>query len=147
MTLNEYIKQSYTRPNIQVLKSLGASDKLIQYLLKTPWNTNMAMIDSLASDSAGGIEPVSWPKLIHIIYDNGLKIANDSDFSTFTEAYNFIKSNWETGNRVSSEYIILKHIDTIIESDCYVRDNRIEWYSNDTVYSLNENSYSSYDDN
>ena len=58
MTLNEYIKQSYLRPNIQVLKSLGASDKLIQYLLKTPWNTNIAIISSLADDSTSGIEPV-----------------------------------------------------------------------------------------
>ena len=51
MTLNEYIKQSYMRPNIQVLKSLGASDGLIQYLLKTPWNTNMAIINSLINES------------------------------------------------------------------------------------------------
>ena len=47
MTLNEYIKQSYLRPNIQVLKSLGASDELITYLFKTPWNTNINIVTQL----------------------------------------------------------------------------------------------------
>lgn len=58
MNLNEYIWRNYKTPNQQVLESLGASDKLIQYLLKTPWNTNIAIISSLADDSTSGVEPV-----------------------------------------------------------------------------------------
>lgn len=56
MELKEYIKQSYLRPNKQVLESLGASDELIEYLRTTPWNTNLNIIDSLSeSGSESGI--------------------------------------------------------------------------------------------
>lgn len=44
MTLFEYIKMSYLRPNLFVLKGLGASDDLIEYLMETPSNTNMAIV-------------------------------------------------------------------------------------------------------
>ena len=53
MTLNEYIKQSYLRPNKAVLKSLGASDELIEYLLYTPWNTNMNVVAGLINNTSG----------------------------------------------------------------------------------------------
>ena len=49
MDLNEYVKQSYTRPNKAVLEALDASEELVEYLLHTPWNTNMSMVDSIAS--------------------------------------------------------------------------------------------------
>lgn len=52
MELKEYIKQSYLRPNKQVLKSLGASDELIEYLRTTPWNTNLNIIDSFISNES-----------------------------------------------------------------------------------------------
>lgn len=51
MELKEYIKQSYLRPNKQVLKSLGASDELIDYLKFTPWNTNWNIIVANYEDS------------------------------------------------------------------------------------------------
>jgi len=57
MELKEYIKQSYLRPNKQVLESLGASDELIEYLRTTPWNTNLNIVDSL-SESGSGEEKV-----------------------------------------------------------------------------------------
>lgn len=47
MNLEEYIRQSYLRPNKQVLESLGASEELISYLCFTPWNTNIHLIDSI----------------------------------------------------------------------------------------------------
>lgn len=53
MTLIEYIEKSYLRPNVQVLRALGAEDVLIQYLLNTPWNTNMAIIKSLIGEDSG----------------------------------------------------------------------------------------------
>ena len=52
MTLIEYIEKSYLRPNVQVLRALGAEDVLIQYLLNTPWNTNMAIIGEDSGNSA-----------------------------------------------------------------------------------------------
>lgn len=54
MNLEEYIRQSYLRPNKQVLESLGASEELISYLRSTPWNTNIQVVDSIKEDSGGG---------------------------------------------------------------------------------------------
>ncbi len=54
MNLEEYIRQSYLRPNKQVLESLGASEELIGYLRSTPWNTNIQVVDSIKEDGGGG---------------------------------------------------------------------------------------------
>ena len=47
MDLNEYIRQSYKRPNRKVLETLGASEDLIEYLMETPGNTNWNVINSI----------------------------------------------------------------------------------------------------
>ena len=54
MNLEEYIRQSYLRPNKQVLESLGASEELIEYLRFTPWNTNIQVVDSIEDGGGGG---------------------------------------------------------------------------------------------
>ena len=54
LTLKEYIKMSYKRPNKAVLRGLGASEELIEYLCKTPWNTNLNVIDSMIGENVGG---------------------------------------------------------------------------------------------
>ena len=51
MELLEYIKKNYKTPNVAVLKTLGASKELIEYLCKTPWNTNIKVVESLISGS------------------------------------------------------------------------------------------------
>ena len=58
MNLKQYIKNNYKNPNPRILETLGASEVLINYLKFTPWNTNMAIISSLASSSTSGVEPV-----------------------------------------------------------------------------------------
>ena len=60
MNLQEYIRQSFMRPNKQVLKSLGASDDLIAYLMETPSNTNMAIVSQFISSEESS-EPVEEP--------------------------------------------------------------------------------------
>jgi len=47
MDLNEYIRQSYKRPNRKVLETLGASEDLIEYLMETPGNTNWNVLKKL----------------------------------------------------------------------------------------------------
>ena len=149
MQLKEYIDKNLPNLNWNILpqifedEDIELTEEIKAYLKETPGNTNWNIFKDLTNKN----EEESWPKLIHVIYDNDWKMANDSDFSTFTEAYNFIKSNWETTSYISSEYIILKHINTIIESDCHVGNNSVEWYKNGMIYLLNENSYGSYDDN
>jgi len=49
MELLEYIKKNYKTPNVAVLRTLGASEELIEYLTNTPWNTNMKVIEGLIS--------------------------------------------------------------------------------------------------
>lgn len=51
MKLDEYIKKNYKTPNPAVLRSLGANEKLISYLLYTEWNTNINMIGSIDTDT------------------------------------------------------------------------------------------------
>lgn len=60
MTLIEYIKKSYLRPNRAVLKSLGASDELITYLFETPYNTNINVVTASFVSGGGeaGVEPI-----------------------------------------------------------------------------------------
>ena len=50
MKLDEYIKKNYRTPNQAVLRSLGANEKLISYLLHTEWNTNINMIGSISTN-------------------------------------------------------------------------------------------------
>ena len=47
MDLNEYIRQSYKRPNRKVLEGLGASEELIKYLMETPGNTNLSVVKGI----------------------------------------------------------------------------------------------------
>ena len=45
MNLIDYIKsQLPSMPNVAIMKDLGASDELIEYIRKTPWNTNMVIV-------------------------------------------------------------------------------------------------------
>ncbi len=49
MNLNDYIALSSERPNRAVLQGLGASEELIEYLMKTPNNTNWNVLSGLIS--------------------------------------------------------------------------------------------------
>lgn len=46
MELFEYIKKSYKTPNPFVVKSLGGSEELVEYLRETPWNTNLNVVNA-----------------------------------------------------------------------------------------------------
>lgn len=53
MTLIEYIKQSYQRPNRRILEGLGANECLIEYLMKTSENTNIKVVEALEDSKDG----------------------------------------------------------------------------------------------
>lgn len=61
MDLNEYIRQSYKRPNRRVLETLGASEDLIEYLMETPGNTNMQIVESIGE----GKSKIELPYTFH----------------------------------------------------------------------------------
>lgn len=50
MELLDYIRKNYKTPNVAVLKTLGASEELIEYLINTPWNTNMKVVEGLINE-------------------------------------------------------------------------------------------------
>ena len=53
MDLKQYIRRNYKMSNPFILKDLGASEELIEYLTNTPWNTNMKVVESLISGEGG----------------------------------------------------------------------------------------------
>lgn len=55
MNLQEYIKKNYRNPNKLILKTLGASETLIQYLFETPYNTNPNIYLQLCDNGSMGI--------------------------------------------------------------------------------------------
>ena len=62
MELLDYIRKNYKTPNIAVLRTLGASEELIEYLTNTPWNTNMKVVESLiggGGDEGNGIKSIT----------------------------------------------------------------------------------------
>lgn len=60
MELFEYIKSQLPQmPNSAIMKQLGASEELIDYVKETPWNTNWNVIGSIA-DSGGGADAEVW---------------------------------------------------------------------------------------
>jgi len=54
MDLFTYVKRNYKNPNISILKTLKASEQLIEYLFKTPYNTNMVIVAQLIGSGGGG---------------------------------------------------------------------------------------------
>lgn len=68
MELLDYIRKNYKTPNVAVLRTLGASEELIEYLCKTPWNTNMKVVESLigedSDESKQGLKSISISPVI-----------------------------------------------------------------------------------
>ena len=83
MELLDYIRKNYKTPNIAVLKTLGATDELIKYLVNTPNNTNIKIVESLINE--GGSEA-----------DNGIKSITISPAITTTPTLeSFFPIYWE----------------------------------------------------
>ena len=64
MELLDYIRKNYKTPNVAVLKTLGATNELIKYLVNTPNNTNIKVVESLInkddeSDEGNGIKSIT----------------------------------------------------------------------------------------
>ena len=73
MNLNDYIALSSERPNRAVLQGLGASKELIEYLMKTPENTNWNVLNGMSeSDSSDGNDELT----VYILF-NGDYLFND----------------------------------------------------------------------
>ena len=52
MELFEYIKSQLPQmPNVAIMRQLGASEELIEYIRETPWNTNWNIIETFECES------------------------------------------------------------------------------------------------
>lgn len=112
MELSDYIRKNYKTPNIAVLKTLGASEELIEYLTNTPWNTNMKIAEGLIGgdgdeDEGNGIMsitispaitttpsldsffPIYWDDLTEEERDRNVNITVDLDPQTESAEYTF----------------------------------------------------------
>ena len=55
MELFEYIKSQLPQmPNVQIMKDMGASDELVEYVKESPENTNLNVIGSITNPGGGG---------------------------------------------------------------------------------------------
>lgn len=55
MNLFEYIKSQLPQmPNVAIMRQLGASEELIEYIRETPWNTNFAIAEVIEGSGDGG---------------------------------------------------------------------------------------------
>lgn len=51
MELFEYIKSQLPQmPNVAIMKDLGASDELVEYVKETTWNTNLGMLETFGNE-------------------------------------------------------------------------------------------------
>lgn len=114
MELLEYIKKNYKTPNVAVLRTLGASEELIEYLCKTPWNTNIKVVEGLIDTKK---DEEKFPKIFsYYSKSSGATgpdgIADDSDFQSFEELKEFIdKYKIPEGNgytKIEIKYLDIK---------------------------------------
>ena len=147
MEIKDYITKNLPNLNWNILpqifeeNNVELTEEIEAYLRNTPGNTNWNVFEGMSSD--GGEE--SWPKLIHVIYDSDYVMADDSDFSTFSEAYDFITNTWaEYSEKCTSEYIVLKVMDSEIQADngrAYIASSHVSWYKGSTIYSLSQDNF------
>ena len=52
MNLNEYIEIHLKLINPGIVKSLGGSEELIEYIRYTPWNTNLEVAKAIVGDNS-----------------------------------------------------------------------------------------------
>lgn len=65
MELFEYIKSQLPNPNAAIMYELGATDALVNYVLYTPENTNLAMLGSIGEVATADCD---HPELGTLIY-------------------------------------------------------------------------------
>lgn len=89
MELFEYIKSQLPQmPNSAIMKQMGASEELIDYVKETPWNTNLAIVKNKSEDGGGDSDPtytIHWEMDTSTVSDTtGLKIGDFSIAPLYT---------------------------------------------------------------
>ena len=81
MELFEYIKSQLPQmPNVQIMKDLGASDELVEYVKESPENTNLNVMGSITNSDGGQAEV--WLVGNEYFDDDGARIFTLSNVDT-----------------------------------------------------------------
>lgn len=129
MNLNDYIALSSKRPNRAVLQSLGASEKLIEYLMETPENTNWNILEQLSENE----EDATIKKL-------SMTLLAESDFDSYLEAFQWCDNHYMTVQENGHQYIYPTNIEVYYMNDLLSPANGTpgqvwQWYNpNDGDY-------------
>ena len=152
MDLVKYIMQSYKTPNKAVLKGLGASDELINYLMETPYNTNFAIAKQMAAK-----EEEPEVEMITITIDfNGYNYKN-KEGGTYTfetpkgEPIEWSEVKTEVEEDINYDFGMgLVGFSTVMDNDSTILEDEDEGFSEDTTvyafYMAEEGYYNIYID-
>ena len=90
MELFEYIKSQLPQmPNVAIMKDMGASDELVEYVKESPENTNLNVMGSITSSGGGGDAEV-WLVGTEYLDGSGMReftLSNVGDTDHITELY------------------------------------------------------------
>lgn len=122
MELFEYIKSQLPQmPNSAIMKQMGASEELIDYVKKTPWNTNLNVIGSIAGSGGGGDTGEVW-----------LVGNNPDEYGVYT------LSNVGETDHINELYehaenykVFLNGEELAVFSDTREEDYEVDWYDSD----------------
>lgn len=101
MELLQYIKsQLPQKPNVAIMKSLDASDELINYVKETPWNTNLNVLKNFIGAKIAG----TYLDIFLLDYTN-LNLSYgydgyDTDINNVDLSYNGIKQYLQNNIKV-----------------------------------------------
>lgn len=137
MELLEYIKRNYKTPNPAVLRGLGASEDLIEYLVKTPLNTNIKIVEAIVEKNSQDDEEEILPKIIYLNLSTTDTLVEGSAFNTAAELYTWIDANSveENGDKIIPESKVVFYYGYNKESKWYLtypgkyyNNGSSEWY-------------------
>ena len=89
MEIFDYIK-NYSVLNPAIIKSLGGSEELMEYISFTPWNTNLNVIGSFTQSESP--EPLEEKQKV-VFYGMRYIVEDESDLKTGLEVYNYCEEN------------------------------------------------------
>ena len=98
MELLQYIKSQLPQePNVAIMKSLDASDELINYVKETPWNTNLNVLKNFSNTETVGtyLEIFILYNSVNYSYDG-----NNTDINNVDLSYNGIKQYLQNNIKV-----------------------------------------------
>lgn len=85
MSLLEYIKKNFATPNVEILRNLGASEALIDYLVYTPNNTNLNIVPQLIDEKQETGLIAKTFENAYITYNADGTIEKDGDIISFVK--------------------------------------------------------------